>query len=288
MSEKIRILAVDDSSINLATIEQELKNKYEVITVNSGVRALRYLKTEKPDLILLDIQMALKDGIETLKDIRDMENGATIPVIMLTAKTDRESIIETTRLGIYDYIAKPFNSEDLHERITRTLKRAGVIPMEETQIYEDIRAVQRDVRAKNTSSAITKITAILNYQMDEEILGRMQATRAKLQAGDEETARRLLSRVLKILDNIVHPDKPPKLPISMEDTHKRLHSILDALESFKVREASEMVKDLLLYDLSPGVTDACEEAMECLEEFDDGAAEELIKDALEKLEASIR
>ena len=57
--DKMKILAVDDNIINLATIEQELKDKYEVITVNSGVRAIRYLNKEKPDLILLDVQMAL-------------------------------------------------------------------------------------------------------------------------------------------------------------------------------------------------------------------------------------
>ena len=63
MGAKPQILAVDDNSISLATIEQDLRGLYEVIPINSGVRALQYLKKEKPDLILLDIQMALKDGI---------------------------------------------------------------------------------------------------------------------------------------------------------------------------------------------------------------------------------
>ena len=87
--DRMKILAVDDNIINLATIEQELKDKYEVITVNSGARAIRYINKEKPDLVLLDVQMALMDGIETLKEMRTMENGATIPVIMLTSKRTR-------------------------------------------------------------------------------------------------------------------------------------------------------------------------------------------------------
>ena len=73
MTEKQCVLAVDDNSISLATIEQELKDSYEVIPINSGTRALQYLKREKPDLILLDIQMAHKDGIETLTEIRAMD-----------------------------------------------------------------------------------------------------------------------------------------------------------------------------------------------------------------------
>ena len=72
MERKQQILAVDDNSISLATIEQELEEEYEVIPINSGVRALQFLKKEKPDLILLDIQMAIKDGIETLKEIREI------------------------------------------------------------------------------------------------------------------------------------------------------------------------------------------------------------------------
>lgn len=96
--EKLRILAVDDNSISLAAIEQELKKEYEVIPVNSGSRALQYLRREKPDLILLDIQMAQKDGIETLREIREMEKCKDIPVIMLTSKQDKSAVVETSKL----------------------------------------------------------------------------------------------------------------------------------------------------------------------------------------------
>lgn len=91
MEKRARILVVDDSPINLAAAEQRLKDEYEVIPLNSGVRALRYLKSETPpDLILLDIMMAEKDGIDTLKEIRSLENVANIPVIMLTGVRERE------------------------------------------------------------------------------------------------------------------------------------------------------------------------------------------------------
>lgn len=124
MNNKARILAVDDNAISLKAIDQALRNEYEVITVNSGERALRYLMCEKPDLILLDIQMANKDGIETLKEIRAMKNGADIPVIMLTSKNDKETIIQSSRLGIDDYVLKPFDSRELSERICQTLEKA--------------------------------------------------------------------------------------------------------------------------------------------------------------------
>ncbi len=123
MALKKRILAVDDNSISLASIEQELKGEYEVIPLNSGIRALQYLKRETPDLILLDIQMAIKDGIETLEEIRQMDNCRDIPVVMLTSRSDKETIIKSSKLGIYDYVLKPFKKQDLLERIDRVLKQ---------------------------------------------------------------------------------------------------------------------------------------------------------------------
>jgi len=125
MAKKQKILVVDDSSINLAVVEQTLRSKYDVVAVNSGVRALRYLEDERPDLILLDIRMAQKDGIETLKEIRFLENGIDIPVIMLTSRRDRDSVVETSKLGIFDYVLKPFEPEDLHARIEAALDRAA-------------------------------------------------------------------------------------------------------------------------------------------------------------------
>lgn len=120
--EKLRILAVDDNSISLAAIEQELKRDYEVIPVNSGERALQYLKRERPNLILMDIQMAQKSGIETLREMRGMDRCRDIPVIMLTSKQDKASVVESSKLGVFDYVIKPFKGDDLLRRIERVLR----------------------------------------------------------------------------------------------------------------------------------------------------------------------
>jgi PleD family two-component response regulator len=123
VEEKLTILAVDDNSISLAKIEQELKKTYEIVPLNSGVRALQYLKQKTPpDLILLDIQMVPKDGIETLREIRELERCQDIPVIMLTSQREKHTIVESSKLGINDYVLKPFKPEDLRERIERVLK----------------------------------------------------------------------------------------------------------------------------------------------------------------------
>lgn len=116
------ILAVDDAAIILLRITDALEEYYDVVTVNSGARALRYLEKNKPDLILLDIRMMPKDGFETLREIRDMKDRADIPVIMLTGMEDKKSVMEGIKLGICDYILKPFFPDDLRERIHRALE----------------------------------------------------------------------------------------------------------------------------------------------------------------------
>ena len=283
MEEKMRILAVDDNIINLATIEQELKNKYEVITVNSGARAIRYLNKEKPDLILLDIQMALMDGIETLREIRTMENGAAIPVIMLTARKDKETVIEGTKLGILDYVLKPFDSQDLHMRIDKALKRVGALPVDDKELYDSVQEVQTELGKKNAKNAIIKIEEILSFKIDEEIFGRMQNAKARLRANDEATANRLISRVLKMLEKTVATEQASKFPISAGEMNARLLYVLNDLQNFKVKDAAQKLEELMKYDIPPVIEETCITAQGRLDEFDDGAAEELIQQALSEM-----
>lgn len=121
-SYKKCILAIDDAAIILRRVTEALEKYYDVVTVNSGDRALRYLEKNKPDLILLDLRMKLKNGFETLLEIRAMEDRADIPVIMLTGIEDKRIVVEGIKLGISDYILKPFATNDLLKRIRRVLE----------------------------------------------------------------------------------------------------------------------------------------------------------------------
>lgn len=116
------ILAIDDTAFILSRITDALSKHYDVVTVNSGARALKYLDKNKPDLILLDIRMPIRDGFEILRGIRIMEDRADIPIIMLTAIEDKQSVMKGIELGVRDYILKPFTPEDLFERVQRVLE----------------------------------------------------------------------------------------------------------------------------------------------------------------------
>lgn len=122
---KKRILAVDDDVIVLTRISTILRSEYDLVTVNSGMRALRYLEQEQPDLILLDIRMAQQDGIETLRKIRNMEECKDIPVIMLTGVENKDIVVESAKLGICDYLLKPFSTTELLKRVRRVFEQEG-------------------------------------------------------------------------------------------------------------------------------------------------------------------
>ena len=117
------ILAVDDTAIVLTRISEILCNDYEVITVSSGARAMKCLKERRPDLILLDIKMSPMDGIQTLQEIRTNRDLEDIPVIMLTGVEDKDTVMESAKLGICDYILKPFSSGELEKRIYRAFQQ---------------------------------------------------------------------------------------------------------------------------------------------------------------------
>lgn len=280
---KLSILVVDDNIVSLASIEQELKDKYEVVTCNSGMRAMRYLKQERPDLILLDVQMTVMDGIETLREIRNLEDGLTIPVIMITSNRDKKTIIDSSKLGAIDYLLKPYDVKELHQRIERTLKRTGTIPVEEEELYEDIKDVWKELEGNNLKSATIKINEIMNYQIDDEIFGRLQAARSKLMIEEGDSARRLIGRLVKLFERRLSLDGAPKRPYNANAVQMGLRDVLSDLQNFEVKEASQKLDYVLGYDLPSEIGVDCEMAQEYLRSYDDGAAEDIISEILKKL-----
>lgn len=117
------ILAVDDLPQNLMTIKLGLRKfDFELHTANDGLEALEMLKTLRPDIILMDIQMPKKDGFSTAEDIQKDPNLADVPIIFLSAMRDVDSIVRCFDSGGVDYISKPFRQQELIARIETHLK----------------------------------------------------------------------------------------------------------------------------------------------------------------------
>lgn len=116
------ILMVDDNTTNLKVAAQVLQPFYQLSMAKSGKQALSFLKKNKPDLILLDINMPDMNGYETLEEIKLNPNSSNIPVIFLTASNDIESEVKGMQMGALDFITKPFEEQVMLSRIEKVLQ----------------------------------------------------------------------------------------------------------------------------------------------------------------------
>lgn len=127
LKETKLIAAVDDEEDIRELLSIGLsKEGYIVKTFEDGKNFEKYLEKETPDAILLDIMLSDTDGIEMLKYLKSNERTKSIPVIMLTAKTDESDKIVGLELGADDYITKPFSLKELAARIKAILRRNDI------------------------------------------------------------------------------------------------------------------------------------------------------------------
>jgi two-component system, cell cycle response regulator len=116
--EDIKILVVDDTRANVNVLSETLGGQgYEIFVALSGEMALKILKKVNPDLILLDVMMPGIDGFDVCREIKSDDETKDIPIIFLTAKTDKEDIVKGFKLGAIDFVTKPFQQEELLARV---------------------------------------------------------------------------------------------------------------------------------------------------------------------------
>ncbi len=118
------ILVVDDMLTNLKILESFLKPYYKVSLVKSGEQALKFMEKNRPDLILLDIQMPGMDGFETIKRIKQDEKNRAIPVLFITSQEDMDSRMKGFQLGATDFILKPYMPDKVLSVVATRLKEA--------------------------------------------------------------------------------------------------------------------------------------------------------------------
>ncbi|MBE5929745.1 MAG: response regulator [Lachnospiraceae bacterium] len=151
-----RILAVDDSTMNLKLVENMIKGEYQLELLGSGFDALAYLENNTVDLVLLDLLMPEMDGMETYDRLRELENGKNVPVIFLTADTDIESEITCLKKGASDFVRKPFMPEVMRNRIRRVLELDELTHYLERKVMEKTAQIE-----KMTFETIATISSML-------------------------------------------------------------------------------------------------------------------------------
>lgn len=154
----VKILSVDDSKTIRLIINRAFKTfDCQVLEASNGLEGLAMAAREKPDVIILDVTMPIMDGMEMLSTLRANHALRHIPVIMLTAEAGRETVLRIAKMGVRDYLIKPFKEEQIIERVSRVVPLEAVVnsgkarkrfddPLNIT-LVDDKAAIQEQLRA---------------------------------------------------------------------------------------------------------------------------------------------
>jgi len=162
------ILIVDDEIINIKIASVYLKREgYKVLYTTEPLSAMRYVEQHNIHLILLDIDMPLKNGFEVCESLKQNNKTKDIPIIFLTAQTDIEYISKAFKAGGIDYIFKPFDPIELKVRVETQLKVLSY--------FQEIKDKQRKLAQYSVTDPLTKLyntlyfdSQIINNQKKEE------------------------------------------------------------------------------------------------------------------------
>jgi DNA-binding response OmpR family regulator len=210
-----RILVVDDDP-DIRGLLRELLNRrgFAVTEARDGQEALRAFFEERPDLVLLDVQMPVLDGWKTLERIRELSD---VPVVMLTAKTTELEKTRGLRGGADDYVTKPFGRQELLARVDALLRRTGgrtLAPEVYSDAFVTIDFAQRTVTARGEPVQLTPlefrlVTAFVRHP--NQVLTHEQLL--ELVWGDEGASRDQVKLYVGYLRKKLAPDAPDSAPI---------------------------------------------------------------------------
>jgi len=222
------VLVVDDQPINVQLLKRKLEREgIRITAAYTGLEALEFVQKEKPDLILLDVMMPDMDGIEVCQRLQASEETRGIPVIFITARTNKESKLEGLNVGAVDYITKPI---DLDETLAR---------------------VQTQLRFVQINRQVVELTRRLEES-------RKAATIGAVTQGIAHNLNNLLGVVIGYLDLVkAYYDKPEQVRKNVqhvEDAVGRIVSIIKQLSTLVVRSRPPFIKAGLQRLLEGGVT----------------------------------
>ena len=150
-----KILIVDDEPTLVATLRYNLEREgYRVLTADDGEKGLAMARANQPDLMILDLMLPVIDGFEVCRLLR---REMTVPILMLTAKTDEVDKVVGLEIGADDYVTKPFSMRELLARVKALLRRAETAPIVDGDLLTagDLRVDLRRREASKSGQTLT-------------------------------------------------------------------------------------------------------------------------------------
>ena len=155
----MKILVVDDEALLVKGIRFNLQSDgFQVLTGSTGLDAIRLVREEAPELVILDVMMPQMDGFTACRKIREF---STVPIIMLTAKSESEAKLEGFDCGADDYLTKPFQILELKARIRALLRRSGLEQARQNENLVSAGSISLDPNSRNAfrNGTLVELTA---------------------------------------------------------------------------------------------------------------------------------
>lgn len=211
--ENRTVLVAEDSRVVRAILRAPLRaHGYRVLEASDGEQALACCLRDRPDVVLLDVEMPILDGHQVLARIKQQPELADVPVVFLTARATTEDVVQGLRLGAHDYLRKPFEASELLARVSAALR---------------VKSLQDELRRRNLEldrmSRTDALTGLCNRRHLEERLNEFVSL-GRRHGEDLAAAMIDLDHFKRVNDAAGHPAGDAVLQVAAE----RLRDILRA------------------------------------------------------------
>jgi DNA-binding response OmpR family regulator len=204
-----KILVIDDDQELLDLLKFMLRSKgYDVVTSSSGEQGLNHALVEVPDLVILDLMMPAMDGLEICRSFRSLSN---VPILMLTARSDEGSMVQSLEAGADDYVLKPCDTSVLLAKVRALLRRAnseGPVGLSYRDEYLAINLALGEVRVNDQTVRLTPTEQRLLtylYRHSDRVVPHGELIR-EVWGTQESSDRRLLKLYILYLRRKIEED----------------------------------------------------------------------------------
>jgi DNA-binding response OmpR family regulator len=211
-----RILVVDDDRDIVRLVRSYLeKAGFQILSCYDGNSALQMLRTERPQLLILDLMLPDRDGWDVARLVRANEQLAGMPIIMLTARVEDNDKIHGLEIGADDYITKPFNPREVVARVKALLRRSQLLLDQQPSLRLQVgglvldtgkRELTREGKAVELTPSEFEILKVLMYNPDF-VITRDELAEKALGYGSEGVGRTLDSHIKNLRRKIDPPSK---------------------------------------------------------------------------------
>lgn len=167
VNKDVKILIVEDNDDLRGFLRDILSSQYNIITASNGKEGLEKAEAEQPDFILTDVTMPEMDGLTMVKRIKSKKQLSHIPILVLSAKASMDDRVEGLRIGIDDYISKPFSATYLRQRIANIIAQRRLLQQTFLeQLGNDMNRPEGSPDKPGTSDSVSKAPEKQEYRLD--------------------------------------------------------------------------------------------------------------------------